>query len=486
MREQTKIKSSKSALEGQTPTTFIILGVTGELAGRKIIPGLFNLHKEAMLPPKFTIIGFSRRTWSDLTFRAYVEKVIKERTGKQPKPKVNSFLKLCFFQKGYFEDKNCYKQLDVALDAHDTEVGVCTNKLFHLAVPPSMYELIFKHLASSGLTIPCGGKLGWTRVLVEKPFGKDLATAQKLDKMLSKLYKEEQIFRIDHYLAKETLQNILAFRFSNTIFEPLWNKEHIEKVELLLHETDRVTERGTLYDEIGSLRDVGQNHMLQMLTAIAMHDPEELNAKRIRSSRAAILNTLIAPSKNEIKNTVARGQYKGFKQEPGVAPNSKTETYFKLAAKLSAGPWKGVPFIFESGKAMRQECGKIVIHFKERPTCVCDLKKGQHLQNTLTFHIKPRQGITIQFWAKVPGYTMEVEPRELSFDYRKKDGVRARRIGEHAHDAYELLIYDAIRGEQTLFASTEEVQASWRFITPILKNWHSTKLKQYAVGSSKL
>ena len=382
------------------------------------------------------------------------------------------FLSHCSFQGGTFDDPASYRRLGERLLQNDTRLKTCTNKLFHLAVPPKYYETILTQLSKSGLTIPCGGADEWTRILVEKPFGKDLMSAQKLDKLLGKLYREEQIFRIDHYLAKQTLQNILAFRFSNTIFEPIWNKEHIERIEIKLLEKGRVFERGSFYDANGALRDVGQNHVLQMLALITMDDPGKLDADAIRKARASILSSLEPIKPSQLKERVKRAQYKGFREEQDVSSSSRTETYFNIEARLHNKRWKGVPFVLEAGKAMEKDEASITVFFKEKQTCVCELNPAQHLQNAIKFNIKPHEGIMVRFWAKQPGLTMEVEPRELSFDYRKSKT-------RHAHDAYEQVLIDCVRGEQSLFASTKEVEAAWRFITPILQNWHSVKLESY-------
>jgi glucose-6-phosphate 1-dehydrogenase len=426
-----------------------------------------------MLPSKFRLVGFSRREWGDEEFREFLHSTIKKHILKTKSTDIESFLKHSKFQKGYFDDKNYYKQLDQTLKKIDIEVGVCTNKLFHLAVPPKMYEMIFKHLANSGLSRPCGGKLGWTRVLVEKPFGNDLKTAQALDNLLGKLYKEEQIFRIDHYLAKETLQNILAFRFSNVLFEKIWNKDYIEKIEIKLFEKKGIETRGDFYEATGALRDVGQNHVLQMLALACMDDPRELSAKAIRKARADILKDLEIINSKELKSRAERAQYKGYKNEKAVPKSSKTETYFKIHAHIKNKRWKHVPIILEAGKKMKKDLTEIKVHFKEKPTCVCELGDEQELQNVLTFHIQPMAGIEIRFWANKLGFGFQVEPRELSFDYPKTA------IQDHLNDAYERVIFDCIRGDQTLFTSTEEVEASWRFITPILDNWHNTKLTTY-------
>ncbi|OJI06502.1 glucose-6-phosphate dehydrogenase [bacterium CG10_46_32] len=463
-----------------SPTIFIILGVTGDLAQRKIIPALFNLYKENMLPEKFRMVGFSRRDWDKNQFNTYLNKVVAKRCGRVPKKIMDKFLAHSQFEKGFFEDQQCYHYLDETLKKVAIEIGVCTNKLFHLAVPPSMNEMIFKNLAKSKLTKPCGGTFGWTRVIVEKPFGHNLKTAEMLDRLLRKLYKEEQIFRIDHYLGKETLQNILAFRFANTLFEPVWNKEYVERIEIKLHEKALVAERGAFYDETGALRDIGQNHMMQTLALITMEDPGTLETGVIRKARAEVLKALEPIKRKNLAQQVRRGQYQGFLENPEIQKNSKTETYFTLQAHINNKRWKGVPIILEAGKGLKKDSKKISIYFKERSTCVCDIATNQHLQNVLEFNISPKEGISLQFWTKKSGFTMEVERREFSFNYRKSS------TKNHPHDAYEQLLFDAMRGDQTLFASTDEVVAAWKFITPILEHWHAVPLQKYEQGSAQI
>ncbi len=461
----------------QHPTLFIIFGVTGDLARKKIIPALFHLYLEGYLPKKFRVAGFSRRDWSHDQFKAYLRPIIAKTHKRHSKQLVDSFLAMARFAGGTFEDASAYAKLRALLEELDIEIGVCANKLFHLATPPSFYETIAKQLARSGLTIPCGGPLGWTRVLVEKPFGRDLKTAERLDMLFADLFREEQIFRIDHYLGKQTVQNILAFRFSNALFEPIWNAKHIEAVEIILREKGTVAERGAFYDENGALRDVGQNHILQMLALVAMEDPGELDASAIRKARGRALAALSPIKPKELKARVVRGQYKGFRSEPEVAKRSTTETYFRIHAHLGSRRWKGVPFILEAGKALNEDRAEIAVHFKEKPSCVCELEDDQHLRNVLTFHLEPREGIRLRFWAKKPGYTMHVQARDLSFDYHED------RKG-HPHDAYEQLLFDAIRGDQMRFASTDEVRASWEFVTPILKHWGALPLTAYVKGSA--
>lgn len=456
------------------PTTLIIFGATGDLSRRKLIPALFDLYQKTLLPAQFYIVGFSRRAFSDEEFRNFVRTALLEKNKIIDNNLLDAFLAQIYCQVGSFQDPNAYHGLGELLVKIDSDaVKGCANKLFYLAVPPASYELIFKELADSGLTIPCGGEQGWTRVLVEKPFGKDLESARKLDEMLGLLFKEEQIFRIDHYLAKETLQNILAFRFSNIMFEPLWNREYIESVDIKLWEQEGIQARGAFYEGIGALRDVGQNHILQMLALIAMEDPVELDAKNIRERRAALLEALRPIEMDRLDRFVSRGQYEGYVEEKSIALDSKTETLFRIEAYIDTPRWQEVPFFLEAGKKMPETKTEISICFKKTDHCLCPSGAEHRHQNTLTFRIQPNEGISIVFWAKKPGFATELEPKKLEFLYKASDEERA------LPDAYERILYDCIRGDQTLFPSTPELTAAWKFIMPILENWGSMELRRY-------
>jgi len=459
------------------PTIIIIFGVTGDLSQRKLIPALLDLKTKNALPTAFRILGFSRREMTDDEFRKFMKTAINRKKHQHSKKDADFLLNKSFYQSGTFEDIKSYKNLTKTLKKLDDDIGQCTNKLFYLAVPPTFYEPIFKNLAKSGLTKPCSNKTGWTRVLVEKPFGKDIKTAQKLDKLLAKLFQEEQIFRIDHYLAKETMQNILTFRFANSIFEPIWNNKFIEKVEIKLLEKLDVANRGSFYDGVGALRDVGQNHILQMLAFIAMNNPGEIKADLIRKERTKIMKALCCVTPTAIKNNTIRGQYIDYQETKGIKPNSKTETYFKIKAFVNNQRWQGVPFYLESGKALNKNTVEINIYFKQSTNrCFCPPSHQKHKhQNVISFKIQPQEEINIRFWSKQPGLTTEIEPKDLSFDYSKGTTMKL--------DAYEKVLFNCIVGDQTSFASNQEIEAAWKFITAILNGWKKNKLYQYKKGS---
>lgn len=459
------------------PTIFVIFGATGDLSQNKILPSLFDLYSKKFLPSYFRVIGFSRRELSREEFLDFARNAIKTRKSKISEKDLESFLENFDYQTGIFQNLGDFAKLGEHLLKYDEKLKRCSNKLFYLAVPPISYEIIFENLSRAGLTIPCSDSDGWTRVLVEKPFGKDLDTAERLEKKLASLFKEEQIFRIDHYLAKETVQNILSFRFSNVLFEPIWSKEYIEKIEIKFMETGGVGQRGEFYDDVGALRDVGQNHLLQMLAIVAMENPKIFNSENVRIEREKVLKSLPAIPFGQFSKKIIRGQYSGYKKEKGVASKSKTETYFRVEVEVNNDRWRGTPFFLESGKAAKSSLTEISIYFRETSTCLCPKENHLTHKNVLTFRVQPKEGIAVQFWAKAPGFNFELEPKNLSFSYghiRQKNKIPA---------AYERVLFDCIRGDQTLFASTKEVRSTWEFITPIIQNWKKLPLKIYSRGS---
>ena len=453
------------------PTVFVIFGITGDLAARKLLPALLSLYAQKLLPQRFSVIGFSRRAFSREEFRELIRSRLNVKSGQFKEEDIKHFLDHMTYEQGNFDSVPAYKRLAERLKNIDDNWGQCSNKIFHLSVPPNLYEGILTNLASSKLTLPCDDLSGWTRVLIEKPFGNDTETARSLDKLLGKLFKEEQIFRIDHYLAKEALQNIIAFRFANPMFEPMWNKNYIDKVHIKLYEKGTTEGRATYYDPIGALRDVGQNHMLQMLALIAMNKPKSFSAKDIRKERIAVLRSLKKYPKNDLGKFIVRGQYKGYQNEAGVQLQSRTETYFRIRALLNLSLWKDVPFYLESGKALSESKTEIDIYFKNS---IDDSED----QNILTFRIQPDEGIKIKFFVKVPGSTFATVAKTLKFKYSDITSFNIIR------NDYERLIYDAIVGDQTLFTSTEEIMASWEFVTPILENWGVLPLVQYEKGAN--
>jgi len=450
------------------PTIFVVLGATGDLMTKKIVPALFNLHLKKSLPRDFRLVGVSRRDWSDDDLKQHVETIIGVKVADSPRESVESFLKLVTYHKLEFGQHDDYRALKDELQKIDDERGMCSNKLFYLSVPPQFYGDILDHMQKSGLSEECATNEGWTRVVIEKPFGNDEKTAKALDAKLAHIFKENQIYRIDHYLAKETFQNILAFRFANGLFEHSWGKETIEKVYVRELENVGVEDRGPFYDPLGALRDVGQNHMLQMAALVAMGQPKDFSADEVRKSRAAILKKLQPLTEKEAKRRTFRAQYEGYHSIKGVRSDSETETYFRVRFNIDHPRWKGVDFVMEAGKRLinpdeKKEITEIEVVFRHPEPCLCPT--NEHFRDKVVFRQDPKEGITIYFWSKKPGFKMELEERTFEFD------LRPAVAGGQYTEEYQKLLLDAIVGDQTLFISSEEIDAMWRFIDPIERAW---------------
>jgi glucose-6-phosphate 1-dehydrogenase len=464
--------------KSQLPTTFVVLGVTGDLMTKKIAPALFNLHERGLLPPHFRLVGVSRRDWTDDDLKRHIQAILEVKVKHASPTSVTSFLKTVVYHKITFDAYADYVALGDALRRIDEEHGACSNKLFYLSVPPQFYDTIFTNIHKARLTEICDPGVGWTRVVVEKPFGSDEKSAKALDERIARLFKEEQVYRIDHYLAKETLQNILTFRFVNNLFEDDWGRNLIEKINIRELENVGAEDRGPFYESVGALRDVGQNHLLEMIALIAMDQPRDMSADAIRSARAALLETIKPLSHSEIAKKTFRAQYDGYRGVKGVDPKSTVETYFKIALELTHPRWKGVPIFIEAGKRIidpkrNEEVTEIEAIFKHEEPCLCALYGANmpgmdvpmHFKNSIIFRQDPHEQIAIRFWAKKPGLAMELEERTFNIDLRQ--GERKSQYTEE----YEKLLLDCINGDQTLFVSSREVTAMWHFVDPIIKGW---------------
>ncbi len=451
------------------PTTFVIFGATGDLFRQKLSLALLNLFSGGALPEFFRVVAFSRRPWKDEEFRNFVRETLAGKIAHVPSDIFEQFLKNILYVEGDLGNLESYQKLVELLGRLDGEIGVCMNKLFYLATPPAHYEMILESISTSGLAIPCaptkkGGETGWTRILIEKPFGSDLENAQALDKKLATLFSESQIFRIDHYLAKETLQHILKFRFIEGLLESFWNREYIDRVEVLLFEKGVVGARGAFYDAIGALRDVGQNHALQMAALVAMERPSQFNAEAIRGSRAEAIAAFSSDEK-AAPDSFLRGQYEGYLSEVGVRPNSETETYFKVELTSTGGRFRGVPFILESGKGLPESKGEIGVYFKNFVEASVN---GENIRvQVVKFKISPKEEIAL---------VSDSEQEFLVTTYNASENGRK-------NDAYEKVLLDAIKGDQTLFTLTEEVLAEWRIVHEIFKKWEKIPLVKYEKGT---
>jgi glucose-6-phosphate 1-dehydrogenase len=471
-------------LTPDTPTVLVIFGATGDLMERKIVPALHHLREKGRLPQRFRAIGFARRDIGDGPFRERVsETVHRHHAAPLDERDLAAFASDFGYLQGHFDEVEAYGRLADALNAIDDEWDACANKLFYLAVPPGNYRTILERLAASGLTSACsstGSGSGWTRVIVEKPFGNDRRTARELDELLGTLFEEEQIYRIDHYLAKEMLQGMMSFRFSNSLFEPSWNNRAIDRIEIDLFETIGAEARGAFYDGVGALRDVGQNHLLQMLALITMEQPESMEADAIRAARVEALRSLRPLTAEQIARSTYRAQYDGYRDIEGVAPDSTTETFFKVVAQLDSDRWRGVPVTMRGGKRLGHVCKQIVVTFRRPDACMCGSVDG--VENRVTFKLEPADSITIGFWTKKPGFDPELEERDFNFFLYEKE-EKAQYVEEYAK-----LLADAIAGDQTLFVSTREVRAMWEFIDPIVAAWADgvVPLGRYTPGTDEV
>lgn len=457
------------------PTAFVIFGGTGNLAETKLLPALYHLYVQGLLPLNFVIVGLSRKELSHESYQAFVRESI---TAKIPDIDEETVIKFCSqvrYIAGSFTDVTAYEAIKQELLAFDTSIAQCTSKLFYLAVPPNLYGEIFEKLKQSDAMALCDGVGSWSRLLVEKPFGSDLTTAVQLEKQLCDLFAENQIYRIDHYLAKEAIENIISLRFANSILADSWDGNHIESISLKLFEKQDVATRGSFYDGIGALRDVGQNHMLQILALLTMQPADIHDAEAMRASRLNAVQSLV---RRETDITY-RAQYEGYRKTTGVDSASETETYFKITTHIENDLWKDVQITLESGKALVASGAEAVITFTPVDTCRCTAENDEEVhthRNVLRITFSPEQSIMLTMWIKEPGFGFKLYEREL---------VLATCHGEEfrSPEAYERVLYDCIVGDQTRFVSGAEVVAAWNFITPILESFKQLPLHEYPKGS---
>ncbi|MBI4097549.1 MAG: glucose-6-phosphate dehydrogenase [Candidatus Levybacteria bacterium] len=473
--------------ELKSPFVMIIFGATGDLAHNKLIPGLLSLFNQKMLPDDFFVIGYSRRDWSEEEFKNSFEE-------DQGREGWEEFSKHLYYQKGTFEEEEGYQNLIKKLNSLDEKMRACIARFFYLATPPSHYADILDKLVSTKLSEGClphfaeastdakaladrsrdkpdNGK--WTRIIIEKPFGKDLETAKELDLKLSEIFEEKQIFRVDHYLGKETVQNMLAFRFANGIFEPVWNKTHIDHVQITWAQEEGIENRGNFFDGIGILRDIVQSHVMQLISAVAMEQPKSFTKDDIRNERAKVTASIRLVN----DSPVIRGQYKGYKDEKGVSPDSQTETFAALKLFVDTPRFEGIPFYVRAGKKMEKEIIEISVVFIQ--TCHILFKEYgcPEIGNVITFRIQPDEGISLRFIAKKPGAKLALEPVNMRFHYQEG-------FGTSGLDAYEKILLDIFAGDQTLFSRSDEIHSSWSLLDNMLKVWKNEKnMSTYEAGS---
>ncbi len=452
------------------PCLLVILGAVGDLARRKLMPALYAMHRAGSLPPSFAILGTARRDMSDGAFRSAMREACDTFGEAVIDTEWSSFAARLHYQVGNFNDAGAYQVLAARIAELDVRYATKHNRMFFLATLPSLYAGIAAQLGAAGLV---HGDLDgpFSRVLIEKPFGHDLASAQTLNQSLQCVFREDQIFRIDHYLAKETVQNILVLRFANALFEPLWNRQHIDHVQISAAEQIGVGSRGGYYEESGVLRDMVQNHLLQLLAMVAMEAPLSFTAERVRDRKVDVFRALRPLIGEDVYRDVVLGQYAtsangampGYHQEEGVSPGSLTPTYAALKVHVDNWRWQGVPFYLRTGKRLAQGCAEVVVQFRSIPFCMFGEEDtcGRIAPNRLVLSIQPNESVHVEFAAKVPGPGMAVETARMHYGFhdRHPDGP----------PAYQRLLLEALRGEQLLFARADGVELSWRFVTPILE-----------------
>ncbi|MBO0920820.1 glucose-6-phosphate dehydrogenase [Cellulomonas sp. zg-ZUI222] len=456
------------------PSGLVIFGVTGDLARKKLMPAVYDLTNRGLLPPGFALTGFARRDWETQDFEQVVRDSVKEyartpfreATWRQLSEGIR-------FVQGTFDDDDAFDRLSKTVEELDVTRGTGGNHAFYLSVPPSSFPVVCQQLARSGLSQPKEGT--WRRVVIEKPFGHDLESARELNDIVSQVFHPDDIFRIDHYLGKETVQNLLALRFANQLFEPIWNGNYVDHVQITMAEDIGIGGRAGYYDGIGAARDVIQNHLLQLLALTAMEEPVSFDAASLRAEKTKVLSALRLP--RDLGKHTARGQYTagwqggekvvGYAQEEGFNPDSTTETYAAIRVDIDTRRWAGVPFYLRTGKRLGRRVTEIAVVFKRAPHLPFEATAASELgKNALVIRVQPDEGVTLRFGAKVPGTAMEVRDVTMDFGY-------GHAFTESSPEAYERLILDVLLGDPPLFPQHEEVELSWKILDPVIDYWAS-------------
>jgi glucose-6-phosphate 1-dehydrogenase len=476
------------------PFILVIFGASGDLTRRKLVPAVHSLFQQGLLPEKFSVVGFARRPQTDASFaeamRQSIESLSADRKADEPKGLWAQFAARLFYHRGEFHESNDYQALRGRLEQIAEKDGVPGNYIFYLATQPDFFGLIADRLRQAGLASANERGSPWSRLIVEKPFGRDLASARELNRFLQSAFAERQLFRIDHYLGKEAVQNIQVFRFANSIFEPIWNQKYVDHVQITMSEEIGVEGRGPYYDRTGALRDMVQNHMMNLLSFVAMESPMDVSSRAVRDEKVKVLQSLRAIPSVCAANGVVRAQYAagtcrgkavpGYRQEPGVAPDSQTETFVAFKANVDNWRWAGVPFYLRTGKRLRRPLTQISVHFKPVPQILFNADALKPLQpNVLTLRIQPHEGIFLRFQQKVPGMMMEIRPFEMQFGY-------GAAFGKPPPEAYERLLLDAAFGDSTLFIRNDELEAAWQYVEPIIEGCSGARgraLPTYPAGT---
>lgn len=454
------------------PCGLVIFGVTGDLAKRKLMPAVYDLANRGLLPPGFALTGFARRDWATQDFAEVVHEAVKKNARTPFRESTwEQLARGIRFVQGEFDDDAAFDRLSRTVEELDAEQGTGGNHAFYLSVPPGAFPLVCRQLARSGLSRQQEG--AWRRVVIEKPFGHDLASARELNDVVSEVFEPESVFRIDHYLGKETVQNMLALRFANQLFEPIWNANYVDHVQITMAEDIGIGGRAGYYDGIGAARDVIQNHLLQLLALTAMEEPVSFDAQDLRAEKEKVLSAVRVPK--DLGRHTARGQYAagwqggeevvGYLDEEGIAPDSGTETYAAIRVDIDTRRWAGVPFYLRAGKRLGRRVTEIAVVFKKAPHLPFESTATEELgQNALVIRVQPDEGVTIRFGSKVPGTAMEVRDVTMDFGY-------GHAFTESSPEAYERLILDVLLGDPPLFPRHEEVELSWKILDPITSYW---------------
>jgi glucose-6-phosphate 1-dehydrogenase len=467
------------------PSALIIFGVTGDLSRKKLMPAVYDLANRGLLPPGFALVGFARRDWEDQDFEKEVYEAVKQYARTPFDEDVWRQLALGIrFVQGEFDDDEAFARLKETIDELDRDRGTMGNHAFYLSIPPKSFPQVTEQLRRSGLAEQQEGH--WRRVVIEKPFGSDLKTARELNDVVESVFPADSVFRIDHYLGKETVQNILALRFANEMYEPIWNANYIDHVQITMAEDIGVGGRAGYYDGIGAARDVIQNHLLQLLALTAMEEPISFDAADLRAEKEKVLAAVKLPA--DLSNSTARGQYSGgwqggekvagFLDEEGMNPESLTETFAAIRLDIGTRRWAGVPFYLRAGKRLGRRVTEIAVVFKRAPqNLFAESQTGTLGQNAIVIRVQPDEGVTIRFGSKVPGATMQVRDVTMDFGY-------GHAFTEASPEAYERLILDVLLGDPPLFPRHEEVELSWKILDPIEEYWETQgQPEQYRPGT---
>lgn len=476
---------------GAPPTVVVIFGASGDLTARKLVPAIFNLCLDNLLPNEFYLVGFGRRPIADDSFRTTMDEAIEQYSRRPLNKEVWERVRQNMtYHVGGYDDEGAFISLAETIDAIERDLGRAVQRLFYISTPPSVFEPIIQNLGSSGMARMHEHTKLAAKVIIEKPFGRDLESARALNETIREVFDESQVYRIDHYLGKETVQDLLVQRFANSIFEPMWNREYVDCVQITVAESLGVGTRGGYYDSSGALRDMIQNHTMQLVALTAMEPPVSLDPESIRDEKVKVLKAIQPLRLNAERGDVVRGRYTegmidgepvpAYTDAEGIPSDSTTETYAALRLSINNWRWQGVPFYIRSGKRLARRVSEIAVQFKRPPGILfSEGDKFDLAQNTMVIQIQPDEGVTLVMNSKVPGLETRTQPVKMHFRY-------ATTFGSNTPEAYERLILDAMIGDSTLFIRGDETEASWKLITPILEHWQTSGadgLKEYASGS---